>query len=161
MRFRMKRNHMIDFLFPVALFFVFALSALTLILLAARIYQSTTENSSLNYSSRTCLSYISEKVHQSDENGSVYLGSFDGRDALVMEQTSGEEAYYTYIYACEQELRELFVKAGVEAGSDNGKPILEIQDFTMEQLSDNLLRFSCTDRKGRSSSTVIGLRSRQ
>ena len=60
MRFRMKRNHMIDFLFPVALFFVFALSALTLILLAARIYQSTTENSSLNYSSRTCLSYISE-----------------------------------------------------------------------------------------------------
>lgn len=160
MRFRMKRNHMIDFLFPVALFFVFALSALTLILLAARIYQSTTENSSLNYSSRTCLSYITEKIHQGDENGAVYLGSFDGSEALVMEQTRGEEIYYTYIYACDQELRELFVKAGVKAGSDDGKTILEIQDFTMEQVTDHLLRFSCIDRKNRSASTVIGIRSR-
>ena len=38
MGFRLKRRHIIDFLFPIALFFVFALSALTLILLAAGIY---------------------------------------------------------------------------------------------------------------------------
>ena len=37
MGFRLKRRHIIDFLFPIALFFVFALSALTLILLAAGI----------------------------------------------------------------------------------------------------------------------------
>ena len=49
MGFRLKRRHIIDFLFPIALFFVFALSALTLILLAAGIYQSTTERSSLRY----------------------------------------------------------------------------------------------------------------
>ena len=49
MRFHTQRKHMIDFLFSVALFFVFALSALIVILLAARIYQSTTEHSSLNY----------------------------------------------------------------------------------------------------------------
>ena len=64
---------MIDFLFPVALFFVFALSALTVILLAARIYQSTTESSSLNYTARTSLSYINEKIHQNDCDGAVYL----------------------------------------------------------------------------------------
>ncbi len=52
MRFRVKQRHMIDFLFPVALFFVFALSALTVILLATQIYKSTTENSSLNYTRR-------------------------------------------------------------------------------------------------------------
>ena len=74
MRFRTKRRHMIDFLFPVALFFVFALSALTVLLLAARIYQSTTENSSLNYTSRTGLSYISEKIHQNDLGGHVSIG---------------------------------------------------------------------------------------
>ena len=53
MGFRLKRRHMIDFIFPIALFFVFALSALTLILLSARIYQSTTENSSLQKKART------------------------------------------------------------------------------------------------------------
>ena len=73
MRFRLKQRHMIDFLFPVALFFVFALSALTVILLATQIYRSTTENSSLNYTARTSLSYISEKVHQNDSRQSISL----------------------------------------------------------------------------------------
>ena len=91
MRFHTKRKHMIDYLFPIALFFVFALSALTVLLLAARIYQSTTENSSLNYTSRTSLSYISEKIHQNDMDGKVTIGSFDGCDALIMEQNIGED----------------------------------------------------------------------
>lgn len=160
MGFRLKRRHMIDFLFPIALFFVFALSALTLILLAARIYQSTTENSSLQYTSRTGLAYISEKVHQNDENGTVYLGSFDGCDALVLEQEYEEETYYTYIYISEQNLKELFIKEGAEADAEDGRTILEVQDFTMEQISDKLFRFECTDMKERTSSIVIGVRSR-
>lgn len=160
MGFRLKRRHMIDFLFPIALFFVFALSALTLILLAARIYQSTTENSSLQYTSRTGLAYISEKVHQNDENGTVYLGSFDGCDALVLEQEYEEETYYTYIYISEQNLKELFIKEGAEADAEDGRTILEVQDFTTEQISDKLFRFECTDMKERTSSIVIGVRSR-
>ena len=38
-----QKRHAIDFLFPVTVFFVFTISALTVILLAARIYQSTTD----------------------------------------------------------------------------------------------------------------------
>ena len=109
MRFQTKQKHMIDFLFPVALFFVFALSALTVILLAARIYQSTTESSSLNYTARTSLSYINEKIHQNDCDGAVYLDEFDGCQALVMEQAHNNERYYTYIYIYGQELKELFI----------------------------------------------------
>lgn len=159
MRFRTKRKHMIDFLFPVALFFVFALSALTVILLAARIYQSTTENSSLNYTSRTSLSYISEKIHQNDLDGAVTLGSFDGCDALIMKQTVGEDTYYTYIYADNKELKELFVKEGAAATASSGRTILNIQDFSMEQISENLLKFSCTDQKNQTASTIISIKS--
>lgn len=147
MRFQIKRKHMIDFLFPIALFFVFALSALTVILLAARIYQDTTENSSLNYTSRTCLSYISEKVHQNDLQGSVSLGSFDGCDALIMEQRHDGETYCTYIYTYDNELKELFIKEGAEASASSGRTILEVENFSIEKLTDDLLRFSCTDKK--------------
>lgn len=159
MRFRTERKHMIDFLFPVALFFVFALSALTVLLLAARIYQSTTENSSLNYTSRTSLSYISEKIHQNDQDGKITIGSFDGCEALIMEQTVGEDTYYTYIYANDRELKELFIKDGAPAKASSGRTILEIQDFSMEQITDNLLKFSCTDKKNQTASTIIGIRS--
>lgn len=161
MRFRTKRKHMIDFLFPVALFFVFALSALTVLLLAAKIYQSTTESSSLNYTSRTSLSYISEKIHQNDSDGAVTLGTFDGCDALIMKQTAGSETYYTYIYADGKELKELFIKEGAPAKASAGRTILEIEDFSMEQIGDSLLRFSCTDQKSQKASTLIGIRTAQ
>lgn len=159
MRFQIKRKHMIDFLFPVALFFVFALSALTTILLAARIYQSTTENSALNYTSRTSLSYINEKLHQHDCDGSIHIGSFHGCDAIIMEQEHEDDVYYTYIYAYDQELKELFIKEDVEASASSGRTILEIKDFSIEQLSDRLLRISCSDQKGRQASTIVSIKS--
>lgn len=159
MRFRTQRKHMIDFLFSVALFFVFALSALIVILLAARIYQSTTENSSLNYTSRTSLSYISEKIHQNDLDGAVYIGNFDGYEALVMEQNINDVTYYTYIYACDNKLKELFTSGNSGIKASSGQTILEIQDFSMEQLSDKLFKFSCTDRNNQQASTMIAIRS--
>ena len=159
MGFRLKRRHMIDFLFPVALFFVFALSAVTLILLAAGIYRSTTENSSLQYTSRTGLSYLREKIHQCDENGGVYLGTLDGCDALILEQQYGEDVYRTYIYIWEENLKELFIKDGVEASVENGRTILEVRDFTVEQLTESLFRFECTDMEERTSTAFIGVRS--
>lgn len=159
MRFRTQRKHMIDFLFSVALFFVFALSAVIVILLAARIYQSTTENSSLNYTSRTSLSYISEKIHQNDLDGAVYIGSFDGYEALVMEQNIDDVTYYTYIYACNNELKELFTSGDSGIKASSGQTILEIQDFSMEQLSDSLFKFSCTDQNSQQASTMIAIRS--
>ena len=160
MRFRLKQRHMIDFLFPVALFFVFALSALTVILLATRIYQSTTENSSLNYTSKTSLSYISEKIHQHDTKDTVSIGTFDGCDALVFRQDTGDAAYFTYIYSYQGELKEIFLKDGAETNAAAGQTILKIQDFSMEQAADGLFAFRCTDEAGQTASAVVGIRSK-
>lgn len=159
MRFRTQRNHMIDFLFPVALFFVFAVSALTVILLATNIYRSTTESSSLNYTAGTSLSYITEKVHQSDENGSVSIGTFEGRDALILEQSLNDETYYTYIYTDQNELKELFVKDGVEASAASGKTILPVQSFTMKEAGDRSFAFTCIDTDGQKAYSVVSIRS--
>ena len=60
-----QKRHAIDFLFPVTVFFVFTISALTVILLAARIYQSTTDDSQRNYTSgmrRTKLPIVKAKI---------------------------------------------------------------------------------------------------
>lgn len=159
MRLQTKHKHMIDFLFPVALFFVFALSSLTVVLLAACIYQSTTEDSALNDTARTSLSYIAEKIHQNDTKGMVSLGTFDGCDALVLQQTYNDENYYTYIYAYENELKELFIKDGANATASDGKAILQVKDFSIEKVNDRLLKFQCVDKDDRTASVIVGLRS--
>lgn len=159
MRFQMKRKHMIDFLFPVALFFVFALSALAVILFATRTYQDTTEHSALNYTARTSLSYISEKLHQNDADGAIELGSLDGNDAVIMKQAYENETYCTYIYADGQELKELFVKEGTEVSAASGRTILKVQNFTLTQPADDLIRISCSDEDGREAAAFISIKS--
>lgn len=159
MRFHTQRKHVIDLLFPIALFFVFAVSALTVLLLATNIYRSTTEHSSRNYTAETSLAYITEKIHQNDTSGAVSLGTFDGHDALVLKQEYNATAYITYIYAEGHSLKELYIKEGASVDASAGKTILPVEDFTMESIKNNIFRFTCTDANGDKAAAVVSLRS--
>lgn len=162
MRFSNEKKHMIDYIFPAALFFVFAATSLVVIILAADIYSSTTKASESGFGSRTVLSYLTEKIHQSDDNQAVSVGSFDGRESLIIKQTyDNDETYVTYIYEENGVLRELFMQEGVEASADSGREIMPVHDFGMEQLSSGRFRFTCTSEEGETLSTVVALRSEE
>lgn len=161
MKFQKKQKHMIDLIFPVSLFFVFALCALTVLLLSARIYQSITENSALNDTARTGLSYISEKVRQNDVNGNIEIGNLNGTAALVMEQNYEDSVYYTYIYSYENTLRELFVKEGAKADLSAGTKILDLERFSMEEIEENLFQFDCVTKDGKKDSILVSVKSKK
>jgi hypothetical protein len=146
---------MIDFLFPVALFFVFTVSALAILLLAANIYQSTTEHSARNYTAGTSLSYISEKIRQNNEAGAISLGELDGCEALIIRSEYEQATYYTYIYVYDRELKELFAREDTAASPSLGRSILSVEDFSMEQVNDGLFLFTCTDTEGQTASTLV------
>ena len=159
MRFRNKSGHIIDFHFPLVLFFVLALSALTVILFAANVYREVTETSSLNLNAWTALTYIREKIHQNDQGEEITIGTFDGQEALVLAQTIDGQRYCTYIYVCEDELRELFAKEGAQVGVSAGTTILTVQDFSMEEREDGVFLFSCTDQNGQYCTATVTVRS--
>lgn len=152
---KQKNNHMIDFLFPVVLFFVFALCAMTVLLLAANVYRETTETSSLNYTARTSLSYISEKIHQNDEDGNVYVGEFKGNEAIVMEQ----DTCVTYIYMYEGSLMELYARKNADVTASSGTKILDVDGFEIKETSKGLISISCTDADGQRAESAIAVRS--
>lgn len=155
-----KRRHVIDFIFPISLFFVFAVSALIVILLATNIYRSVTNNSETLYTSRTALSYISEKLRQNDAAGAVSIGTLDGADSLILKETVNDTTYTTYIYEHNHMLKELYIKEGVTPSLDAGKEILEIEDFQTEKISDTLFKFSIVTEDGTTDSVTVGLKSR-
>ncbi len=156
---RERQDHMVNILLPLALLLMFAISALAVLLFAAKIYRSTVENSTMNDESRTALSYVSEKIHSGDSSGCVRLESLQGVDALVLEQSYAGEIYCTYVYQYEGMLKELFVKAGTEIPLSAGRTILELESFSMTAYSDDLLLFTCTDHSGQSASAYVALRS--
>lgn len=155
-----QRNHVIDFIFPISLFFVFAVSSLVVILLAANIYQSTTRESIDQDASRTILSYISEKIHQGDFEGGVSVDTLEDKPCLLLEEIINDTKYCTYIYEYQGHLKELYIKEGIDPSLESGKDILEISAFQAEEVTDSLFRFTITTKDGSQDSITTGIKSR-
>ena len=134
MREQTERKHVIDFLFPLALFFVLTATSVALVVLASGTYSHQVQDSEDSFVSRTALSYVTEKIHQADEYGSVYAGTFDGQDAIVICQTYSEQTYMTYLYEYDGYLRELFIQDGVDAKASDGRRILASDSFSLKNL---------------------------
>ena len=156
-----KSQHTIDFLFPLAVFFAFSATAVVVLLLSANIYKGIVSSSEAQFETTTALSYVTEKIRQNDTNGadSIYLSEFNGRHALTIRQKFQNSAYITYIYEIDGELKETFVQEGIAASAKSGTTVMKVTDFKMEQISDNLLQFSCKDNSGYSSSVVVSIHS--
>ena len=160
----MKKNyqHTIDFIFPIALFFVFCASAITVLLFSANIYQNIVTNSASQFEQSTSLSYITMKIRQNDQEGAtrIYLDEFDGHEALAIEQTFSDTEFVTYIYEANGKLKEIFLQQGAEASAHSGTTIMEIENLDIETLSDGLLKFSSTASDGTADSVIISLHSK-
>ena len=136
MRERTERKHVIDFLFPLALFFVLTATSVALVVLASGTYSRQVQDSEDSFASRTALSYVMEKIHLADEYGAVYAGTFDGQDAIVIRQTYSEQTYVTYLYEYDGYLRELFIQDGVDAKASDGRRILASDCFSFDETQD-------------------------
>ncbi len=154
-----KRKHVIDILYTAALFFLITVTEFMVILLAEDIYSDTAAIASDNYESRTALSYITEKIRQNDENGSVSLGTFDGQESLILAQEYGNQTCYTYIYEMDDALYELFAKADANVSAADGTKIMEVSDLQMEQRADGLFCISCRNSAGDRISTAVSIQS--
>ena len=81
---KQEKHFIVDILFVLALFGVFAVSALALVTIGADVYQHTVEDMGVNYESRTAVSYIMEKVRQNDTADSIFLTDLENVPALCM-----------------------------------------------------------------------------
>lgn len=84
-----QKGHVVDFLFTLALFCVFAASALMVVVIGANVYRQTVRGMDSNYDSRTSLTYLTEKVRQNDAANAVTIRSVGDSPALVLSQQAG------------------------------------------------------------------------
>lgn len=148
MRFTGKREHVVDFIFTLALFCVFAASSVLVTVIGAGVYKSVTSRMQTNNISRTSLAYIAEKIRQNDLDSSVSAQEIDGHTALVLSADYDGTEYATYIYEDAGELKELFQKASPAPSLAAGQPIMEVSGFEAVQLKDGLYRFTIEDTEG-------------
>lgn len=137
-------KHIIDTLFVIALFCLFALSAIFLITIGANIYGRTVNNIEDNFSNRTALAYITEKVRQSDNAGSLSIGAFHGCPALIITSKIENTEYCTYLYEYDGYLREIMLRRGMAIDPAIGQSIIAVSDFSLTPINDHLMNCGIT-----------------
>lgn len=159
MRFQARHKHVIDLIFPIALFFVFAASSFSVLILAADVYASTTDRLGVNDENRTALSYISEKIRQNDSNGAINTVSIDDTDCLALSAVYNGIPCTTYIYVYDGILKELFINDGIPVSLKNGRDIMQISSLSIDLLEDHIYLFTTVDSTGTESSVIASERS--
>lgn len=159
MRPKTQKSHTADVLFTLALFCVFAVSALAVVLIGADVYKRTAAGMETSFTSRTALSYVAQKVRQSDERGAVALTQLGGETALRLSQSLDGKGYHTYIYYYDGSLRELFCADSQTPAPGMGQALLELNGFSIEEDPSGCLRFTAQGADGSESRLLLSLKS--
>lgn len=152
-----QQRHIIDILFVLALFGIFALSAIFLITIGANIYGKTMTNMENNFDTRTALAYITEKVRQSDLENQISVGELDGCPALIISSGTEDNQYKTYLYEYQGSLKELMMKQDIQLSPSAGQDILAVSDFELSPVNDRLINCRITINDGQSYDLFISV----
>lgn len=155
MRFERQRRHVIDLLFTLVLFAVFAVLSLLIVMIGANAYKSTAARMDDNYTTRTALAYITEKVHQYDNADSICLTQIEEVPALSLTETIQDTRYITYIYYYGGHICELFTRAEDKPALKQGTALIEAQGLWMETETDGSFKLTVTDRSGNRTQTYV------
>ena len=156
---REARRSAIDILFTLALFCVFCASALAVVVIGANVYTTTAHNMQQNFSTRSALSYLTEKLHQSDVAGTVSLGEVEGTEALILTEAQAGGSYNTYIYSYNGAVRELLLPAGATPQLAAGQTVADAKTLTFADLGGGLLQATVTTADGDTQQVLLALRS--
>lgn len=127
-----RKRHQADSLFTFLLLLIFALFTLVLAGTGGAVYKNGVTHLNENYTSRTAIAYVSEKVRQHDSRNDVFLTSVEDLPALGLRDVFDGEAFLTYIYFYDGCLRELFVRENTAPMASSGTKIVELSSFTIE-----------------------------
>ena len=159
-RTRTKR-HITDVLFTLTLFCVFAAASLIVVFIGAEVYSAAINRADTGFEINTTLSFVSTKIRQHDNMGSVRIDSLEGADALVLEQHIGDMVFETWIYHHEGALREIVINR------DNtqmlwlgaGQQLVDVYSFEFEKIHDGLIEMRAASANGIYGRALMALRS--
>lgn len=125
--------HRIDMVFPLLFLLFFGICAVTVTLQGARIYEKTTDGLQENYTVRTAVTYLQEKVREHSDLSKTEIQMVDGIQILVFTDEIAGEEYITCIYQQDGYLRELFCrkKDGIQLA--NGQELMPLDTFAVSK----------------------------
>lgn len=153
------RKGPLDLLLILILMCAFTGFALVLVSIGAGSYDKVLTNVENNSELRLPLTFISNKLHQSDEFNSVELIDKDGTTALVLNSKDKNNSYENWIFVYNGNLCELLIKSGDAFKWEDGIIVMPVEKFKMQLESKDLIKIESFNSRGESLELKINLRS--
>ena len=152
-----KREHITDLMFVILLLLMFVSFGLCVVIIGARVYQTTINDIEENNSSRTAIAYIEEKIRQNNEVGKIEVTTIENYPCLAIHSSVNKEEYITYIYCYKEQLFELYTKASNKVELGMGQSLVKLKELTIEDLEDGMYRIEVKSPSDKKSSVVVHL----
>lgn len=130
----------IQFLFIMLLFLIIVILSSMVILLGKDIYKSINEDRQSNYEIRVSLSYIENKIRQSDKENAVEIKKIQGQPALLIKENYDGINYETWIYYYNKSLNEILIEEHDEFQLQDGMKIVDLDGFNITEISKNTFK---------------------
>ena len=150
-------GHGMQGVFVFVLLGLFALMSTLMVLLGAQMYRGTVQNAAANNENRLLGAYVRSMVRAEDAAQAVVVEDHDGAPALALYEDIDGDAYVTWLYLYEGQLRELFTDVGYGFNPDSGVVVAPANSFE-PSLEGGLLTVRMTDDKDRDCTVRVALR---
>lgn len=137
-----KQTRILETIPSLLLFFLFSACLLATLLAGAKVYQRVSSVMDGQYSTTTCINYLSAKVRHYDQKEGVGLGKLGQEDALALYEVYDGEEFVTYIYSFDGYLMELFCSVDGGFFPQDGQQIMPIDSLEIS-LTGQLLTLQC------------------
>lgn len=142
MKFGKRDKSIVDALFLLALFGVFLICALFIVLFGAKIYKNTVKSSEDSFIERTCYTYITEKIRQNDNSNGISIDNNGASSVITLTKTANDSNYVTYLFCDGNYLKEYTTSAGNDFNPAAGTEIIKLNELSAKKINDNLYEFS-------------------
>lgn len=156
------QSHMIGELFTFALFAMFLLLALLIVVIGVDVYRSVVSVGDSVGGVRTSLGYVAGKVRSDAATQEVRLEEVEGKQALVLTEVYDGTPYETIIFHRDGALYEVYMNAEEnEFDPEFGDRLTEIEQFEFAWAGDNLLAATAIAADGRTQTLHLAIRAGQ
>lgn len=153
------KGQSVQFLFAMLLFLILTMCAVFTISFGAKVYQNIDSRMDENFIGTAALSYVSNKVKQSDESNAVSILKIEKTQVLKIQQVFDGTKYMTLIYFKNGNIKELFIREDTLFTLDDGNSIMEGSGLSFQMVEKNLLKVQTSGKNG--DSIFLALRSEE
>ena len=106
-----RKSHSVNMMFTILLLGIFALTAIFVAVMGAKVYANSAEKLSANFDTRTSIVYLSEKI-RTNPSDSYDIREVDGNTALVLSEEFKGFVFESWIFVSNERLCEITITQG-------------------------------------------------